>query len=378
MEYFFNCLFAIIFPFGQDGWKVLSLVSIIFAIKYFNVWKKDKIILSLLVFLFYGLILSLFSKDVVAGFEEMIRYFSGWLFPFLLGYAVVNETQKRKLLNLYLMVFSFTVLLGFLAYFNIIPDKISYLTFVVDERLGVICGHTIFGGKCAFVILILTALFLFEKNNKYKYIFAFGAVFYFFALLLSGTRAYYISVFCTFILMILFYIIKNKKAVKILVLFVLLSILAVAVYKFNPVMHERINKTSITKDVSLVYRIDMYKHGLNLLLKEHRIFGFYPAMSATQDGNIHKLPHFHNIYLQIILDFGLVGFILFLAIFFLIFKRLFVLYNQTQSVYYLMLIFAWIAVLISENFDSLLRYPFFTGQCFWITGLMLGGVKNDK
>ena len=104
-----------------------------------------------------------------------------------------------------------------------------------------------------------------------------------------------------------------------------------------------------------------------------------PAMTAKKDGNIHELPHFHNIYLQIILDFGFVGFALFLLIFYFLFKRLFCLYIKTGNFQYLMLIFAWIAVLISENFDSLLRYPFFAGQCFWITGLILGSGKNgDK
>ncbi|MBQ3834522.1 MAG: O-antigen ligase family protein [Elusimicrobia bacterium] len=377
MEQIFNYIFAIIFPFGQDGWKVLSLISIIFAIKYFNVWKKDKIILSLLIFLFYGLLLSVFSKDVVSGFEEMQRYFSGWLFPFLLGYAVIDKYHKIKILKVYLIVLSFTILLGFLAYFNVIPDKISYLTFIVDERLGVICGHTIFGGKSSFVVLILSAMFLFWQNNKNKYLILAGIIFYLFALLLSGTRACFISVFCTFVVMLTFYMFKKKEFFKTGLFIFLIFVLSLTVYNFSPFLQQRIKNTSITKEESLIFRIDMYKHGLNLL-KEPKLIGYGPSNATKQEGNVHNLPHFHNMYLQIILDFGVIGFILFLTILFFIFKRLIVLYMQTQSVYYLMLIFAWFAILISEMFDCMLRYPFFSAQYFWVTGLILGGIKNEK
>ncbi|MCR4663707.1 MAG: O-antigen ligase family protein [Endomicrobiaceae bacterium] len=372
MEQIFNYIFAIMFPFGQDGWKVLSLVSIIFFIKYYNIWKKDNIVLSLVIFLFYGLVLTFFSPKIITSFEEMQNYFVGWLFPFLLGFSVSDKEQKIKILKVYLAFFSFTVFLGFLAYFNIIPDKIFYLTFIKYKRLAVICWHTIFAGRCSFVLIILIVLFLFNKNNnKNKFVILIGILFYLFALLLSGTRACFISVFFIFILTLSFYIFKNKKIIAGISLFILISGLSTLVYYTNPILHNRINHTNLTNEQALIERVDIYKKGINLL-KTAKIFGYGPTNSIKAINPTYNQGHFHNTFLQIILDFGIIGFILFCTILFFIFKRLFILYKKTGSVFYLMMIFAWGSIFISEQFDCMLKHPFFAAQYFWITGLILG------
>lgn len=378
MELFFNYIFAIIFPFGQDGWKVLSLVSIIFLIKHYNAWKKDNIVLSLVIFLFYGIILTFFSPDVVTSFEEMQKYFIGWLLPFLLGYSVSDKEHKLKILKVYLVLFSITIVAGFLAYFNVIPEPISYMTFVQHNRLAVLCWHALFAGRCSFVLIILLVLFLFkDTNDKNKLLLLFGILFYSFALFLSGTRSCFVSVSCAFILILLFYFCKSKKIVSGIILFTLVSILLVSIYNLNPYLRHRIQNTNLTNDRAIVERIDMYKNGINLL-KNPTIFGYTPGNSIKQGNNIHNLPHFHNIFLHIILDFGIVGFILFGTILFFILRRLFYLYNKTGSVLYLMLIFAWGAILISEQFDCMLKHPFFSAQYFWITGLILGNNKHEE
>lgn len=376
MEIVFNYIFALMFPFGQDGWKVLSLVSIIFAFKYFAVWKRDKIVLSLFAFLLYGSILSLFSNDIFLSFIEMQKYFIGWLCPFLLGMLVIKKTHKIKILKTYIIIFLITIFFGLLAYFNIIPSKILYATFMDERLLAVLCWHTVFGGKCSFILIILFVLFLFGKNNN-RYLYIFSIILFLFALLLSGTRACYISVFSVLSLIVIFCIYNKYKIGKVFFLVALSLGLFVTVYVFNPLLNNRINNTNINKDGSIIERIEIYKYGLNLL-KEIRIFGFYPGCAVKSPKNINKLPHFHNIYLQIILDFGILGFVLFVILIFFIFRRLFYLYKKTKSPYFLMLIFAWCSVLISENFDCLLTNPFFSGQSFWITGLIIGGTEDDN
>ena len=169
MEYLFNYVFAIIFPFGQDGWKILSLLSIIFFFKYFNCWKKDRIVFSLFLFLLYGLLLTVCSNNISLSFLEIQSYFVGCFFPFLLGLSVADNKHKIKILNLYLIIFSSILVVGFLAYFQIIPDMIFYATFIRDNRLAILCNHTIFGGKYSFVLITLLVLFLFKSNEKNLY-----------------------------------------------------------------------------------------------------------------------------------------------------------------------------------------------------------------
>ena len=378
MELFFNYIFAILFPFGQDGWQVLSLISIIFVFKYFNVWKRDKIILSLVFFLFYGLILSLFSNNISTCFGEMQNYFIGWLFPFLLGYAVIDEKHKIKMLKIYLYLFSAIILISFFAYFNIVPEKIGYITFVRDSRLAVLCSHTMFGGKCGFIFAMLLILFIFKKNIDYINLIL--SVIFFIAILLSGTRSSYISIFVSFILMMGYYIYSKHSFIKVFTTVFICFALFLFVYNTNSYLHDRINNTNPVKEESLTQRIEMYKFGIQLISNagSTNIFGFGPSNSAKQAGNINNLPHFHNIYLQIFLDFGIIGFLLFIFVFYNIFKRLLILYKQTTSKLFLMLIFAWITILTSELFDCTLRHQFCAGQCFWITGLVLGGTNDEN
>jgi len=56
----------------------------------------------------------------------------------------------------------------------------------------------------------------------------------------------------------------------------------------------------------------------------------------------------------------------------LILKRLYSVYVSENS------LFAWMSLLIGENFDTILRGPRVAMDYFWITGLILGGTLIGK
>lgn len=376
MEFFFNFLFAILQPFSKDGWKVLSIISLFFLFKNWKLWKKDNVIISIIIFLFYGLISSLFSEYKSSALQEMSNYTVGWLFSFLLGYSITDSKDKINLIKIYVTVFIITLVAGFLAYFNIIPSQIGYMHLVEYDRIWVFDGHTILGARCNFIIIPCIVLFFFNKNIKQNTILLLIALYFTFALLLSGTRNCYISLFVTFLFISVFYIYKRKKLFEVICILSLLLLCFLASYSFNPVIKQRIDKTSIKTEKSLVERIQMYKFGLKLI-KEKPIFGHTPKTAINRQDNINNVPHFHNIYLDMFVDFGIIGLILFLIIIYNIFSRLIVLYIKTKSPLPLMLIFAWIAVMLSECFDSFLKSPYCAGLYFWTTGLILDN-ENEK
>jgi O-antigen ligase len=141
----------------------------------------------------------------------------------------------------------------------------------------------------------------------------------------------------------------------------------------------------LIRENSISNRIEMYKMSLELI-KEKPIFGHTPAVAArplydmllSMNGPTNKIEHFHNIYLNTLVDFGIVGFILFIFIFYALFCRLIKKYKETKSSYVLMLFFAWIAVLISDCFDAFLINPFCSGLFFWITGIVLSEQKKSE
>ncbi|MFA7074919.1 MAG: hypothetical protein WC234_07020, partial [Endomicrobiaceae bacterium] len=112
MEIILNYLFAAGITFSHIFGYVFSLISLIFIYKNWNNLKREKIFLLISLFLAYGLILSLFSNDRQISFEEMFNYAASWLPPFVLGYYVVNEKAKYKIILTYIAVFSFIVALS--------------------------------------------------------------------------------------------------------------------------------------------------------------------------------------------------------------------------------------------------------------------------
>lgn len=383
MELFFNYVFAIMQPFTKDGWKVLSLIALFFMFKNYFIWKKDKIVLSFVIFLVYGFVICLFSPNISVAFKDFSDYFIGWLFSFLIGYSITDEKNKTNLLKVYIFVFAFTIFCGYLAYFGIIPEDIGFYHFIEDyggeRRLAVFDWPTIFSARCLFVITILLTLLFYIKNNKFKFVTLLITCLYFiYALSLSGTRTCYFALFLIVIVMSIFFCIKKKvKIYMALLLCSLMIIPCIYVYFFNPTIKNRINRIDIKKDYSITSRIQLYKFALELI-KEKPLFGYSPKVGISKHEELGYLNVFHNIYLNIMVDFGIIGFILFILIFYNIFKRLFFLYKQTKSVYYLMLIFAWSSILVADNFDCFLKSAFFSGQCFWITGLILGGTSDKN
>ena len=368
MELFFNYLFAILQPFSKDGWRIVSLFSLFFVFKNWHSWKKDKLILSIFIFLLYGIVLSFFSEYRSDSFEVMTNYSVGWFLSFLLGYSVIKTSNKIKLLKVYICVFMFTLFIGFLAYFNIIPDQIGFLHLIehlgYTNRLIVFDGGPELGSRCNFVIIPCLVLLFFQKKSIKTNLILFATSLYFiYALILSGTRNCYISLFITLLFMIFFYAYTNKKILKGFYILLILTSCFCLSYLFSPSVRYRINKTNIKTDSSLIERIEMYKFGLKLI-KEQPIFGHTPKAAIYRQENINKLPHFHNIYLDILVDSGFIGFILFLFILYNIFKRLISMYIQTKSTLPLMLIFAWIAIILSECFDSFLKTPYCSGLYF--------------
>lgn len=380
LELISNYLFAILQPFSKDGWKILSIISLFFIFKYWKFWKKDNIIIPIIIFLCYDFISSLFSPYKNAAFKELTDYIVSWLFAFVLGYSITKTKDKINLIKVYIVIFIVILIAGFLAYFNIIPSQIGYMHLVEYKRIWVFDGHTILGARCNFVIIPCIVLFFFHKNIKQNIMILLTALYFTFALLLSGTRNCYISLFITFLFIFLFYIYKSKNFLKGICLLSALLICFLVTYLYNPFIKNRINKTSIKTESSLIERIDMYKFGLRLI-KEKPIFGHTPKTATNMQEKITVLPHFHNIYLDMWVNFGIIGLILFLIIIYNIFRRLIIAYIQTKSLLPLMLIFAWIAIMLSECFDCFLKTPYAAGLYFWVTGLILDNdnlVKNAE
>ncbi|MBR3628083.1 MAG: O-antigen ligase family protein [Elusimicrobia bacterium] len=386
MEIIFNYLFSIIEQFGQDGYKILLAVYFLLMYKYWKLFIKEKILLSTIIFILYGLILSCFCIDKNRAFYEMLGYIFGWTLPYFLGYTLLTKHNKEKIVFITMAIFAAFIFVGLFSYYGLLPEKFWGIRFCEYNQLRICTFRVTFAAKATFMFIISSTLLLFYKNSSKfaKFWLCIFTVLFFIAILLSGSRIYYgVTALISFFIFI-FYTYKTKKVKPILYFSLTAVICCSYVYFSNPNIKKRIHVTSTTKDISIVTRINMHKYAIDSF-KKHPLFGLGPSQSTIQEefSKIEKEKdkeqwHLHSIYLDTLSDFGLTGLLLFLIIIFLVIKNLFIIYNQYNSAFVLALIFAWIAILIGDYVDTVLADPFLSSLYFWFTGIALSKQKEEN
>jgi O-antigen ligase len=335
----------------------------------------------------YGFIHACFCNYTKDAFEEMFTYLTSWLFPLLLGYLVIDNNKKENIIKILILTFTIILAVSVLAYFGLFHQK--FAGFRLAEKgmhLQATRWHISCGAMCVLVSCFTLIYGLFRENllKKYKIILFSLTIFFIICLYLTGSRGYYIAGFIVYFLIFLFYIIKTKKFI-IPLFIILVSVLIIAgLYSKNKFMQDRIKNTSVTKEWSLTNRIDSYKAALTIF-KNNVLFGvgprqgvkqedFYRIMHLSKEQNTKR--HLHSMYLNLLAEFGIVGFILFGIIILLIFKNLYISYKEEHSILALCLLFAWISLLIGDCFDTVLRGPRVAMEYFWLTGLVLNKIKK--
>ncbi len=375
-----NYLFGTGIIFAYVIGYVVSCFALLFIYENWKYLKQEKIFLAMSLFVIYGFVLAFFTDEKLKAFQEMFNYFRSWLTPFVLGYYITDKFLKYKILQTYLTVFTILAILSVLAYYGLFYKTI-FLGKLAGEGLyghvNALMWHITLGAMCVMVSSISLVFLLFKEglNAKKQILLLIFSVFWIIVLVLTGSRGYYIAGFITYGMIFIFYIYKFKK-IKIPLIFVGISmIMAGLIYFTDPHMQQRIKNTSLKSDISVATRIDAYPVAFKII-KENLLLGVGPRQSIVQDEYklyLGDLGHLHNIYFNIMCEFGLIGFVIFCYMIFQILKRLYDVYVQENSLFALAMIFAWMSILIGENFTIDLREQRGAMDYFWITGLILGG-----
>ena len=381
-----NYVFAFGINFSHVIGYIASCLSVIFIYKYWDTIKKDKLILFILIFMIYGFIHACFCTYTKDAFEEMFTYLTSWLFPLLLGYLVIDNNKKENIIKIFILTFTIILAISVLSYFGLFYQEFAGFKLALKGmHLRATRWHISCGAICVLAFCFTFIYVLFKENllKKHKIILSLLTLFLIICLYLTGSRGYYIAGFIVYFLIFLFYIIKTKKFI-IPLFIILVSVLIIAgLYSNNKFMQDRIEKTNVSKEWSLTNRIDSYRAAL-VIFKNNVLFGVGPRQSVKQDKfyeimNFSKddnSRHLHSMYLNLLAEFGIVGFILFGIIILLIFKNLYISYKEEHSILALCLLFAWMSLLIGDCFDTVLRGPRVAMEYFWLTGLVLNKIKK--
>ena len=299
---------------------------------------KDKGTLTLIIFFIYALLVSILKKnfniDIISFFRMVLIYF------FITIFFKNNKYQiNLKIFLPFVLIISFDSLLQYFIGYNILGfekfDTFRLTSFFKDEP--------IVGSFLIKLTIPLIGIFLYSfKKEK---IFFFSIILSSIIIFLSGERMPLLQYLFGIFLLIFFS--KNKRKA----IFALISILSLVLilftlnndlldrYKstystFNSIINDTLTVDDNERNPSVNEYILNFKSGLQLW-SQSKVFGSgyrYYNVNCKRILSDHYYSgcstHPHNIYIEILSDYGLLGLLIFILF---IFRVLYQFYNNYKS-----------------------------------------------
>ena len=337
---YFIILYAFCLPISRAGISLSIVLIFLFWIleadfkrKYFEI-KNNYFILAIFIFILYSFIAVLWSSDKIFALEYVKKYYHFLIIP------IIFTSLKKEYID---KVFS-AFLLGML-----ISEITSYgIFFELWTKEGVspndpspFMDHSNYSTYLAFTVFILMHKIIHTDDLKWKLAYSIFFLFSTSNLFLNGGRTGQFSFLIT-LCVIGFLNFKNK--LKAVVLFISLgTTIFVSAYNISPVFKDRfdyflhdvevmINEKDFSNSFSL--RVALWISGLEAS-KHNLIFGsgigderenanyILQKFNISNDNFKQETENsidFHNMYVQYIVQLGIVGLIIILLIFYLLFK----------------------------------------------------------
>lgn len=363
--------YALCIPISRAG--IVFFTGLLFLLwiyegnftKKINQLKSQKIVLVLTLFIMYSFI-GVFWADYnkIEGLDYAIKY---WYFlPILVLATSLKEKYLKYIFSAFLAGIFISEILSYGIFFewwtwrNVSPsDPTPFMNHLQYSMFLTIAS-----------LLLLNKLFDVSETSKVKF---FYFLFFLTAtvnLFMNGGRtgqmAFIITIFIVFIINF-----KSKIKATFISLLLVIGILFIA-YKTSPIFESRINKSIISLKklsennnycTSFGVRVGMWIVGSEIFI-ENPLFGV--GTSDETPVLIEKilekhpdkkcainLPNFHNDFIQILVQLGLIGAVMYIMIFYFLFKL-----KIKDKVFKNMLIIFTSVYLVSSQFENMLHQQF--------------------
>ncbi|WP_151949782.1 O-antigen ligase family protein [Aliarcobacter butzleri] len=337
---YFILLYAFFLPISRAGISLSTVFIFLFWIfeadfkrKYSEI-KHNYFILVIFIFILYSFIAVLWSSDKIFAIEYVKKYYHFLIIP------IIFTSLKKENID---KVFS-TFLLGML-----ISEIVSYgIFFELWTKEGVypkdpspFMDHSNYSTYLAFTIFILMHKIIYSNTLLWKIIYSIFFLFSTSNLFLNGGRT---GQFSFLIALLLVGFLNFKNRIKATILFLILGLtIFISAYNISPVFKYRFDyflydvQSMITEEDfsnSFSLRVALWISGLEAS-KSNLIFGIGigdEKINTLENREKYKIPDifssfntknyidFHNMYVQYTVQLGIVGLIIVLTIFYLLFK----------------------------------------------------------
>ncbi|MEO0267446.1 MAG: O-antigen ligase family protein [candidate division WOR-3 bacterium] len=349
------------------------IIFFYFIINYliFRKLSPDPFLKYFFLFFFFLFISLIFSYDKIFSLFHILMFFNGYIiYRFILDNLEKNRDDNIKIfIFAYLIFLTFNILLGVIQFiFGYIPfmgkEFMEIHGFEIKRIRGVFVHGNSLGGILALSIPPFLS-FYFSKDFKnfsirLKLIYFFFLLVLFFSLFFTYSRNSLISCAVGVLSFLLIYSWKIKKLNLFLRYFLLFSISLLVIiflskFTFEKVYERILSIFRIQEDISFQIRLYYWKNSLRTFLK-------YPFFGIGISQFIYMPYAFfviipHNLYIQLLLETGIFGFLSFIFLIGSIIKSLFLCVkkvdlNEKYSWMPIGLIGSWFAFLNHNLLDS--------------------------
>jgi len=379
-------VYAFLLPISERALSaIFSIILILFIVRgeykyYLKNAIKNKILQACLLF-FLVHIIWLFGTDDFDYAKTIIDDMKYLLFP-IIFLSFVDKSFSIRIISAFILGMLFSEVLSYLIYFDVFPHMFELFDYQVYKTHSIgnptpFLAHTRYNVLLSIVIAILMYNLLKNFRETPIFINLLATLFIFtasFNITIVAGRIGYIS----YILLMFFtlFLVYKKRIVRVLIPFslVLFSLLYLS-YQSDGMLTKRIDQTiDSTKKIfsenpdfnsSIGYRISFWISSVDVI-KNNFIFGVgtgdhmnsvrLSEKDAERKEILYYLSNSHNEYLKALLQFGIVGFLFFINIFYQIFKQNTI--NEIDiNILYIITIGILIGV-ISSMFGSKIYLPF--------------------
>lgn len=385
-------LYAFLLPISQTiKATVFTYIVILFIIRG-NVLEhvkkslENKVVRSFLyLFIIYAIGL-LWTDELSTGLGALQSVKYGLYL--IIFYSILDGRYIDKVVGAFILGMLVSELTSYGMILGIMPWRLEIggIIFYAAQYVGnpsPFLNHIHYGVALAFVVMLLGQKLFYSKNNiLMKVLMSLFVLTAIANIFMTGGRTGYVTFTLLVIVLSIFYL---RKWAVIALLFV--SVTLIIAYNISPIFQKKVSQTknSINKlfhenpnfNTSIGVRAGMYYYAVDSIIREPILgSGTGSAMKEIRKNtpkkwtNIHKQPHAHNQFLSILVSLGVIGLLIFLNIYYQIFK-----YNQEIKDLRYIMIFSTLAIafgVLTTQFNLRFFMP------LWVVMLAVTLINRDR
>ncbi len=368
---------------------ILALILILWLIggdfkKKWERIKSNEAAIAIILFFLLHFIGLIYSSDPKTGLFKIIGREQILLFmPIIL--SVVRKEYIKKALNAFLAAIFISEVLSYMMYFNLV--HIPWHDYAREPYPTPFVSHLSYSPMVAFaVILLLHRIFHEKASRPLKILYTIFMVTMSLNIFISGGRAGQIG----FMVILLFYLAYEFRTEFKKMLLLLATAVAgiVLVFFLNKPFHDRmmlayrnVSNFHTNPHTSVGLRINFTLNSIELI-KERPLLGFgtgsfekeYKRINEELTPKVRATSQPHNFYIFTLVQFGIVGLLFLLAIFFSLAKIAYRTDDGYRGVRYAFLLL-FLTIMLS---DSYLLGHYTTLFFAYITALLFGGRVEES